>query len=173
MANAPTVAPEVKAWAQAFIIGGYPATQVALALGLPARTVQHWSLRWRTMARDEGTLIDGEYRIAQRAQELTHDILDALTENRYDDPILKFAGQLNYIRGTAADKVLASRSQQQNTQILIQLVPESQSARIRSSTEQAKRITEDREIQTEVQIQEGVYLQPPASKEPPGSTEQA
>ena len=163
MANAPTVAPEVKAWAQAFIIGGYPATQVALALGLPARTVQHWSLRWRTMARDEGTLIDGEYRIAQRAQELTHDILDALTENRYDDPILKFAGQLNYIRGTAADKVLASRSREPNTQILIQLVPESQSLRS----------IQQRESQTEVQIQDGVYLQPPASKEPPGLTEQA
>jgi hypothetical protein len=109
---------ETKARALALMQAGMSTSEVVQKLkGLVSRrTVFRWAGRWREI--DEGDveplLKDSNVLIATRADELLHDWLDVLENLDLDTEkgqktLLKYAMQLNAVRGTAIDKLLAKR----------------------------------------------------------------
>jgi transposase-like protein len=97
---------ETKARALALLREGKPVYLVAREIGVGERTVCTWAKRFESAALVAGErgLIDEEYRIAGRAQELIHEALDQIEEQ---GDAAKYLGALNAVRGTMVDKLLA------------------------------------------------------------------
>ena len=109
---------ETKARALALLQAGMSTSQVVQKLqGLVSRrTVFRWAGRWREIEDGdvEPLLKDSNVLIATRADELLHDVLDILDDldlstDLGKKTLLKYAMQLNAIKGTSVDKILAKR----------------------------------------------------------------
>lgn len=94
---------EDKAQALALVATGLPASHAAERLGIPERTVSFWALRMRQIAAEEGDreIVDEDYRIIRRSQDLIQDGLDNIHES---GEAHKHLIALNAIKGTAQDK---------------------------------------------------------------------
>ena len=120
---------------------GRPARQIAGERNVSVRTTQEWLADARAKAVAENRdplLVDGEYRRAFMAQQLTEEALQSLKES--GDPLYKYLVPLNIIAGTAIDKVLKNREQppQNLTQVLVVLncnTPEELQARTKGYIE--------------------------------------
>src|SRR3990167_5337564 len=101
---------------------GRPAQQIAEERNIPYRTTAEWIHDARELAKSENRaplLFDGEYRLAFMTQDLTEQAIESLKES--GEPLHKYLGPLNIVRGTAIDKVLKQREHSQ-PQNLAQLV---------------------------------------------------
>ena len=128
---------------------GRPARQIAEERNVSVRTTQEWLADARAKAVAENRdpmLVDGEYRRAFMAQQLTEEALQSLKAS--GDPLHKYLVPLNIIAGTAIDKVFKSREQplpQNLTQVLIILnanTPEEVEARAKRYIEGEARETD-------------------------------
>ena len=104
---------------------GRTSVQIGRERNLPVSTVSDWLRDSRAKATAENRdpmLVDGEYRRAFMAQQLTEEALQSLKAS--GDPLHKYLVPLNIIAGTAIDKVFKSREQplpQNLTQVLVVL----------------------------------------------------
>ena len=122
---------ETKSRALALMQAGMNPSQVAEKLkGLVSRrTVFRWAGRWRQIEEGdvEPLLKDSNVLIAARADEILHDWLDVLEELDLDTErgrktLLKYGMQLNAIKGTAIDKILAKRHEDSETGALKEIM---------------------------------------------------
>lgn len=138
---------------------GRPSSQISRERNLPAGTVKDWLQAARAKAVAENRdpmLVDGEYRRAFLAQQLTEEALQSLKES--GDPLHKYLVPLNIIAGTAIDKVFKSREQpspQNLTQVLVVLncnTPEELAARTKEYIESGSRLDESAQEIAEVSV---------------------
>ena len=134
----PSYSDSDRARVKALMMQGHGSPTIATLTGFPERTVAHWMMRWREIAAQEGDreLLDRDYRVAIRSDELIHDAYDYIAQDETGERAAKNLIALNAVRGTAIDKLIKRRDLSTPTDnIAILLADRANSIRYRQVTE--------------------------------------